>query len=220
MMVNAKNNPPSSSSSSKDKGRAASPPPKATPTTGGGGWSNGLLVYIRQPDKHPESVYYHDNDLVVIYEKYPKAKYHFLVMPKKIIPSIDKLSESDLDLLELIEERSKKIVAKLKEKNPSLSFKLGFHAVPSMTQLHAHLISQDFASESMKTKKHWNSFTTDYFIPIKQMKSIISNHGYAKLPKSKSEYEALLKNPMKCNRCHQECSNIPLLKKHIEQCDG
>jgi len=48
-------------------------------------------------------------------------------------------------------------------------------------QLHAHLISQDFSSVSMKTKKHWNSFTTDYFIPIKQMKNIISSHGRAKV---------------------------------------
>jgi len=27
----------------------------------------------------------------------------------------------------------------------------------------------------------------------------------AKLPKSKSDYEALLKGPMKCHRCHQVC---------------
>jgi len=32
------------------------------------------------------------------------------------------------------------------------------------SQLHMHVISQDFNSASLKTKKHWNSFTTEYFI--------------------------------------------------------
>ena len=27
-----------------------------------------------------------------------------------------------------------------------------------------HVISQDFDSASLKTKKHWNSFTTAYFV--------------------------------------------------------
>jgi len=27
-----------------------------------------------------------------------------------------------------------------------------------------HAISQDFDSGCLKTKKHWNSFTTDYFV--------------------------------------------------------
>lgn len=32
--------------------------------------------------------------------------------------------------------------------------------------LHMHVISQDFKSECLKTKKHWNSFTTDFFQPV------------------------------------------------------
>ena len=32
------------------------------------------------------------------------------------------------------------------------------------SQLHMHVISQDFDSPSLKTKKHWNSFTTEYFV--------------------------------------------------------
>lgn len=32
------------------------------------------------------------------------------------------------------------------------------------SQLHMHVISQDFSSPFLKTKKHWNSFTTDYFV--------------------------------------------------------
>jgi hypothetical protein len=38
--------------------------------------------------------------------------------------------------------------------------------VPSIPQLHLHVISQDFDSPSLKNKKHWNSFTTAYFIDM------------------------------------------------------
>lgn len=43
-------------------------------------------------------------------------------------------------------------------------FKIGYHAEPSMQQLHLHVISTDFNSTSLKTKKHWNSFNTDFFV--------------------------------------------------------
>lgn len=32
------------------------------------------------------------------------------------------------------------------------------------SHVHLHVISQDFDSPCLKNKKHWNSFTTDYFI--------------------------------------------------------
>lgn len=47
------------------------------------------------------------------------------------------------------------------------NFKIGYHALPSMQQLHLHVISNDFDSPCLKTKKHWNSFCTDFFLPVK-----------------------------------------------------
>lgn len=44
-------------------------------------------------------------------------------------------------------------------------FKIGYHAEPSMQQVHLHVISTDFHSPALKNKKHWNSFTTEFFIP-------------------------------------------------------
>lgn len=34
----------------------------------------------------------------------------------------------------------------------------------SNSHVHLHVISQDFDSPCLKNKKHWNSFTTDYFM--------------------------------------------------------
>lgn len=33
-----------------------------------------------------------------------------------------------------------------------------------LSHVHLHVISQDFDSPCLKNKKHWNSFTTDYFV--------------------------------------------------------
>lgn len=43
------------------------------------------------------------------------------------------------------------------------TFRFGFHAVPSMAQLHLHVVSQDLRGSGMKHRKHWNSFATDFF---------------------------------------------------------
>ena len=51
----------------------------------------------------------------------------------------------------------------------STGFKRGFHAIPSMNRLHLHCISQDFDSPSLKNKKHWNSFTSSFFIPADEV---------------------------------------------------
>ena len=37
---------------------------------------------------------------------------------------------------------------------------MGFHAIPSMPQLHMHVVSQEFDSACLKTKRHYNTFTT------------------------------------------------------------
>lgn len=44
------------------------------------------------------------------------------------------------------------------------NFLIGFHNQPSMQRLHMHVISKDFISDCLKTKKHWNSFNTALFL--------------------------------------------------------
>ena len=41
-----------------------------------------------------------------------------------------------------------------------LQYRIGVHATPSLSQLHVHVITQDFNSPCLKKKLHWNSFTT------------------------------------------------------------
>jgi aprataxin len=46
-----------------------------------------------------------------------------------------------------------------------------------ISQLHMHVISKDFNSESLKNKKHWNSFTTEFFIDAQKAIQMLTTEG-------------------------------------------
>lgn len=119
-------------------------------------WSLGLLESMNDP----ESVVKKTKEAVVITDKYPKAKIHYLVLPQNDINSIYKLDKTHIDLLEEFGDIFKDI-----QNETDLPLRAGFHAVPSMQRLHMHVISTDMVSPCLKTKVHWNSFTTKFFRP-------------------------------------------------------
>lgn len=93
-------------------------------------------------------------------------------------------------------------------------FRIGYHAIPNMLQVHLHVISTDFNSPSLKTKKHWNSFTTEYFIPHEELVRRIEVDG--KISKLDATVAArLLNSPLKCHRCNTTPKSIPDLKSHL-----
>ena len=90
-------------------------------------WSQGLLSSMNDP----EFVIYSTTDLVVIRDKYPKSRHHFLVIPKKSINKIGDLVSEDVSLLEAMEDQASRLVSK----HPESEFILGYHAVPSIHTL-------------------------------------------------------------------------------------
>lgn len=122
-------------------------------------WSMGLLEAMNDP----KSVYKESDRVVVIKDKYPKAKVHYLVLPRDKINSIYTLNSTHISLL----EEFGLLAEELKKDHKNAELIAGFHAVPSMHHLHMHVISKDMISPCLKSKVHWNSFTTDYFIPFK-----------------------------------------------------
>lgn len=105
---------------------------------------------------------------------------------------------------------------------------LGFHAVQSMAPLHIHIISRDFHSACLKNKKHWNSFNTEYFIPLeellaevqKQIKGAKADFRTPVLQRfrlgRRQDLEALLKKDLQCHKCQAAAKNMPELKRHLE----
>jgi aprataxin len=96
------------------------------------------------------------------------------------------------------------------------SWRVGFHSVPSMAQLHLHILSDDFDSEWLKTKKHWNSYTSAFFLPLDDVLAGLQRGQPVVVDPSAAE--ALLKQALACHRCGAALANMPKLKQHIASC--
>ena len=170
-----------------------------------GHWSNGLLSSMNDPEYIVSST----DSIVIIKDKYPKAKHHYLVLPKKKINNLSSIVVEDLDLLKHMDEEARILISKY----PESEFKIGYHCVPSMSQIHLHVISTDFISNCLKHKKHWNSFNTDYFVPSSLVINRIESEGGYR--SNKDLAKQLLNMPLKCNQCSFTPVNFPDLKKHL-----
>jgi len=172
-------------------------------------WSQGLLSAMKDPSVLVEE----DEQIVIIKDRYPKAKYHFLILPHESIADVQALNIKHIQLLYHMEKQAKSLAERYRES----TFKLGFHAIPSMAQLHMHVISQDFISPCMKNKKHWNSFTTEYFLNSADVIAMINKKGIVKV---KDGIKNLLKAPLKCHKCQYVPDSMPQLKLHLQNMHG
>lgn len=193
-------------------------------------WSGGLLQYLKDPSKYVDVLITYTEQLVVIKDKYPKAKLHLLILPREPLHNLSALTKAHITLLEDMENLAKTLAAKWMANDASTEcgnfgpppgastqrVLIGFHAVPSMTQLHLHVISNDFDSPALKTKRHWNSFNSPFFLPPSTI--IQSLQVSQRIQFDKITYEAYLEGPLKCHRCQQTLPTIPALKAHIASC--
>eukprot|EP01125_Pyxidicula_operculata_P002407 TRINITY_DN12282_c0_g1_i1.p1 TRINITY_DN12282_c0_g1~~TRINITY_DN12282_c0_g1_i1.p1 ORF type:complete len:251 (-),score=24.08 TRINITY_DN12282_c0_g1_i1:57-785(-) len=168
-----------------------------------GHWKDAFLMYknrLNDPD-FPQ-IFYQDEDVLTIVDAYPKARIHLLIIPQKDIRDIRLLTSEHVPLLEKFKNLADEIVHYfVTEKteayhNPNYTFRMGFHSVQSMNQVHMHLISNDMDSPAMKKKHHYISFTNDtFFFPIDNAISDLKQHGKLVLL-TDEEYEAILKGPL------------------------
>ncbi|XP_032778832.2 aprataxin isoform X2 [Daphnia magna] len=173
-------------------------------------WKSGLIQAITDVENIVES----SNTLVIIKDKYPKAKFHYLVIPKVVqLNSARELTRSHINLLKEMQEKAEVLV---KNYHPKTKFKIGFHAKPSMDHLHLHVVSTDFVSTFLKTKKHWNSFNTEHFLDLPELISKLEEKGNLDCyyPTDK-DIELYLKKALKCNQCSFEAKTMPSLKEHL-----
>lgn len=173
-----------------------------------GHWSQGLKASMQDPKMQV----YKDDRVVVIKDKYPKARYHWLVLPWQSIPNLKALRQEHCVLLKHMQQVADQIVAQCPDVS-LLRFRTGYHAIPSMSHVHLHVISQDFDSPCLKNKKHWNSFTTDYFIESQDIIQMVETNGKVAIKDGTSE---LLSLPLRCHVCRKELPTIPALKEHIK----
>lgn len=186
---------------------------------------NGLSEYLRNPE-NPRVLGYNE-DFVTIRDLYPKATVHLLILPREQAKQFQQASEAFKDdkfFTKLTAEAAKWRALAAKELArtlcpPTLSvperdweaeINVGIHSVPSMNHLHIHVISRDMHSPCVRHKKHYNSFTTPFFVKLEEF------------PLSDEEAAARRKNwhkgDMICWRCGKNFENkFSALKQHLEK---
>ena len=114
-------------------------------------WSTALRAYAtkKDPDKLPATVLFsHTDSTITIYDAYPKAIFHFLILPRPLqrlsvldLSSLRSLIRKDKDLafetLKDLESEAKRLKGEvhaemLERYGFSWAINCGFHAVPSM----------------------------------------------------------------------------------------
>ncbi|KAI9327241.1 hypothetical protein DFJ73DRAFT_800944 [Zopfochytrium polystomum] len=181
------------------------------PGAGGGSWDSVLLRYVERPQSFPSNVVKKFTArTVVVYDAFPKAQRHFLVLPRA---KIDNLTELQPDHLDILDEMKSEADAIAREFGDTHKFRMGFHSVPSMKHLHMHVISDDMVSPALKNKKHWNSFTTPFFVAFDDVRRAVA--GGRRILINVREKEELLKGPLQCHKCREEMKNMPELKAHL-----
>ena len=118
-------------------------------------WKNSLRHIVQKPSSYRDEIFFMNEDFVVIYDGFPKARVHLLLMPRREdVDTISHLRREHLPMLHRLFALSREIAFHLKSQDPSLVLGAGFHAIPSLSLLHCHLISQDMDSPFIRRKSH------------------------------------------------------------------
>jgi aprataxin len=146
-----------------------------------------LQKYIDYPERHPELVLFSDENAVIIKDLFPKSMQHYLVLPRRqthVHPL--EVFQNDPEHYETIQkyvELAKSLMAtdsvgrgspfgegSINDDFMNTFIMAGVHSVPSLRNLHIHVITKDFNSPRLKSKKHYNSFNTRFFVSFTALK--------------------------------------------------
>lgn len=81
-----------------------------------------------------------------------------------------------------------------------------------------HICLQDFDSTGLKHKKHWNSFTTAFFMDLATAVATLATNSCLDIDVQAAE--AMLKQDLHCHICGRTIKNMPTLKSHIQLCEN
>lgn len=186
------------------------------------GWD----TFVKYTSSVPQEALFSDEECIVISDKFPKAKIHILTIARcTALQGPLNLRQSHIALLRHMKDVSYQVLstvtdATIEDIKQENMYQMGFHSSPSLSQLHMHVISKDFDSECLKTKKHWTSFTNpQFFLNVDDVLDQFGR-GIPALDYNIEEKNALLRNtPLTCPVCQcQSLRTLPEMKDHYRQC--
>jgi len=164
--------------------------------------------------------YYMDETFLVIYDQYPKSKIHLLVMPRdpRII-NLNVLGPSHIPFLRGMVELGQRLMNHLRATQfPKTNMVSGLHGIPSLQPLHMHVMSLDLSTPFMKKKKHYNSFSTHFFLGAPGVLRELEIAGRVTSVMDRKKLEALEKGPMRCVWCEEPLPEMEKVKTHLALC--
>jgi len=197
---------------------------------------NVLARYARLPDPAtalpPNDYLTSDEQTLTIFDKYPKSRYHFLILPRlpflvsgralhpeaplDNIRSLLGSATHSAEVLKALRNACKEVTEMIRDEMEKTYGRIwgvqaGFHAQESKRHVHLHVMSDDFDSPALKKKRHWNSFRADlgFWLPLD---SFVVNTTTMEKP---DHYAELLRRPLEDPRAGMVFRNIPQLKEHL-----
>ncbi len=89
----------------------------------------------------PAKIAYEDGQAIVIHDLNPQAPVHLLIIPRKAIPTLNDLSDSDEALVGHLFVVAKKVMADLGHADYRTVFNCGAGAQQSVFHLHLHVLA-------------------------------------------------------------------------------
>ena len=105
-----------------------------------------------------------------------------------------------------------------KDLKSSVHIKMGYLPLPAFEPLHMHILSDDFDSIWLKTRRQWNSFNTAYFLDCTSIDEWLAA-GFSIgdiLPGDSRELEICLMQTIRCSHCKKAQNDIRSLKAHLK----
>lgn len=200
-------------------------------------WKFALAPYIRKPETFTDdTVIFYDDQVVIIHDSFAKSACHLLILVRdadltRKHPTTGLTLEVKDELNQYVERAQdyaynffvkRYKLSKLgspfesnedfldKDSFIELFTQTGVHSVPSMANLHIHVMTKDFNSPRLKNKKHYNSFTTGFFIDWDKL-------PLDRVPDIKATENMFLReSDLLCIYCGKNFSNkFSKLKEHL-----
>ena len=123
---------------------ASRQPPRLGP-----GFQEVLRALVARANRGEElrEALYADADCIAVYDAFPKARFHLLVLPRAPA-ELHELRSAHAPLLRHMHRVALHVIAEIRAarraERAALPFRAGYHALPSIQHLHLHVISADF----------------------------------------------------------------------------
>lgn len=163
-------------------------------------------------------VYWYDGRCVVVYDAYPKGAAHLLAIPL----SIDAGSPAELRPCHFAElEHLHRVAAAVaahvgRTQFPAHRWQIGYHARPSLRPLHVHVMTTDLTSEAVKTRRHYLSFATAFFVKADRVLAMLRGTGRVQF--TEEELAAGGRGDLHCRWCDAAAPTLPGIKDHLTRC--